>query len=57
MSHYIEQVLQQFNHEIPKQPQDCPYKPPPRTYGTTLQKLVPEDTSKQVDATQIRLVQ
>ena len=42
---------------MPKQPQDCPYKPPPRTYGTTLQTPISEDTSEQVDATQIRVVQ
>ena len=40
-----------------KRPQDCPYKPPPKRYGTTLQKPVPEDISEHVDATRIRIVQ
>ena len=57
MPHYIERVLLRFKHEMPKRPQDCPYKPPQKTYGTSAQKPVPEDTSEHVDATRIRIVQ
>ena len=57
MPRYIERVLFWFKHEMPKQPQDCPYKPPTRTFSTTSQKPVPEDTSEHVDATRIQKVQ
>ena len=55
--YYIERVLQRFKHEMLKKSQDCLYTPPQRIYGTTLQKPVLEDTSKQVDAPWIRVVQ
>ena len=52
--HYIERFLLRFRHEMPKRPQDCPYKPPQKPYGTSAQKPVPEDTSEHV--TRIRIV-
>eukprot|EP00804_Cyclotella_cryptica_P003424 CCRYP_018562-RB/>CCRYP_018562-RB protein AED:0.41 eAED:0.41 QI:0/-1/0/1/-1/0/1/0/354 len=49
MPRYIDNVLQRFQHPIPSSPQNAPYKPFPKKYGTAAQEPLPKDASGPLD--------
>eukprot|EP00804_Cyclotella_cryptica_P001552 CCRYP_003759-RA/>CCRYP_003759-RA protein AED:0.38 eAED:0.38 QI:0/0/0/1/0/0.5/2/0/316 len=50
MPRYIDNVLQRFQHPIPSSPQNVPYKPFPKKYGTAAQDPLPKDASGPLDS-------
>ena len=45
MPRYVPKRLIQYNHQAPKNPQDCPLAPAPRQFGKDSQRLNKPDTS------------
>jgi hypothetical protein len=50
MPRYINNVLQRFQHPVPSSPQNGPYKPFPKKYGTAAQDPIPTDASASLDS-------
>mgnify|MGYP000960355379 CR=1 FL=1 len=57
MVKYTLKNLKKYSHEKPRKPQDCPYEPYPKKYGTAAQDVTPEDTSPSLDKEGMKFVQ
>jgi hypothetical protein len=57
MTKYCLKNLKKYNHEKPRKPQDCPYEPYPKKYGTSAQDVTPEDTTPPLDKEGIKWIQ
>jgi hypothetical protein len=49
MPGYIKKKLQEYEHVRPSKPQNCPYSPELKQYGSKAQWPLPKDTSKLLD--------
>jgi hypothetical protein len=45
----IKKKLQEYEHVRPSKPQNCPYSPEPKQYGSEAQSPLPKDASKLLD--------
>ena len=57
MPKYIAALRIRYKNDNPKKPQDSPYKPLPREYGSKMQKSLPADETPKVDKEKIKAVQ
>eukprot|EP00804_Cyclotella_cryptica_P015695 CCRYP_018924-RA/>CCRYP_018924-RA protein AED:0.15 eAED:0.15 QI:0/-1/0/1/-1/1/1/0/1314 len=57
MENYVRKNLLKYNHEKPRKPQDCPYEPHPKKYGTAAQLTDPPDDSAPLNEQDVKWVQ
>eukprot|EP00804_Cyclotella_cryptica_P015783 CCRYP_013414-RA/>CCRYP_013414-RA protein AED:0.38 eAED:0.38 QI:0/-1/0/1/-1/1/1/0/253 len=57
MENYVRKNLLKYNHEKPRKPQDCPYEPHPKKYGTAAQLTDPPDDSAPLNEQGVKWVQ
>ena len=57
MMGYIKTKLQEYNHILPAQIQNCPYAPKPKQFGTQAQAPLKQDNTPTLDAKGIKRVQ
>ena len=57
MPGYVKRQLNKYKHVSSPRPQNCPYSPEPKKYGSEAQSLLPIDTSPQLNDKGIKHVQ
>ena len=54
---YVRKILAQFKYEVPRKLRYIAYQPPLRKYGKKSREILPEDTTAEVNAERIKIVQ
>jgi hypothetical protein len=57
MPGYVIKLCAKCAHIIPKRPQHSPHRAPRKQYGTAAQDPIPPDTTPQIDAARIKIIQ
>ena len=57
MPGYIDKVQQRFNHPSPATPQNSPYQPQPRQFGTAAQRPIEDDVTPKIDEPRTKRIQ
>ena len=57
MPGYVQKQLQRYKHAMPSKPQNCPFSPQPKQYGSEAQRPIAQDTSPPLSEDQKKQVQ
>jgi len=57
MPGYVQKQLQRYKHAMPSKPQNCPFSPQPKQYGSEAQRPIKPDTSPPLSKDQKKQVQ
>ena len=57
MPNYVAKQLTRYRHKAPKRPQNCPYDPPPRVYGSKSQQVPKEEASPPISEEEKKYIQ
>jgi hypothetical protein len=57
MPGYVQKQLQRYKHALPSKPQNCPFSPQPKQYGSEAQRPIEPDTSPPLSEEEKKQVQ